>query len=302
MTDQDRHYVSHAVDESVITIDTAGWSLKTQSFLNPPESGVMGGLIPGTTVPAPLQQVLEAASVEEADPGFAIVEAEGLSWARGASADVRYGFDLVTSMGLFCGNGGEEALQVLLPAALKSEILTQLHYEHGHQDVVHTAELIRVQRDSPKVALVEGLAEPPVVSSQEEEEEEVDLAGVISVGGKLGNIGSFNDYRPFALTSVVMKSFERLVLSYLKHITDPLLDPLQFAYRANRSVDNAVNMALHFILQHLDSPGSYASILFVDFSSDFNTIVPALLRDKLFQLNVPDSMCSWITDFLTDRR
>ncbi|KAK3568136.1 hypothetical protein QTP86_031239, partial [Hemibagrus guttatus] len=61
-------------------------------------------------------------------------------------------------------------------------------------------------------------------------------------------------------------------------------------------------MALHFILQHLDSPGSYARILFVDFSSTFNTIVPALLRDKLFQLNVPDSMCSWITDFLTDRR
>ncbi|KAK3571564.1 hypothetical protein QTP86_013194 [Hemibagrus guttatus] len=99
-----------------------------------------------------------------------------------------------------------------------------------------------------------------------------------------------------------MKSFERLMLSYLKDITDPLLDPLQFTYRANRSVDNAVNMALHFILQHLDSPGSYARILFVDFSSAFNTIIPALLRDKLFQLNVPDSMCSWITDFLTDRR
>ncbi|KAK3568858.1 hypothetical protein QTP86_018498, partial [Hemibagrus guttatus] len=99
-----------------------------------------------------------------------------------------------------------------------------------------------------------------------------------------------------------MKSFERLVLSYLKDITDPLLDPLQFAYRANGSVDDAVNMVLHFILQHLDSPGSYARILFVDFSSAFNTIIPALLRDKLFQLNVPDSMCSWITDFLTDRR
>ncbi|KAK3565199.1 hypothetical protein QTP86_001007 [Hemibagrus guttatus] len=33
-----------------------------------------------------------------------------------------------------------------------------------------------------------------------------------------------------------------------------------------------------------------------------NTIVPALLRDKLFQLNMPDSTCSWITDFLTDRQ
>ncbi|XP_061094961.1 hydroperoxide isomerase ALOXE3-like [Conger conger] len=42
-----------------------------------------------------------------------------------------------------------------------------------------------------------------------------------------------NDYRPVALTSVVMKSFERLMLSHLKSITDPLLDPLQFAYRAN---------------------------------------------------------------------
>ncbi|KAK3561055.1 hypothetical protein QTP86_026387, partial [Hemibagrus guttatus] len=119
---------------------------------------------------------------------------------------------------------------------------------------------------------------------------------------KKTKITGLNDYRPVALTSVVMKSFECLVLSYLKDITDPLLDPLQFAYRTNRSVDNAVNMALHFILQHLDSPGSYARILFVDFSSAFNTIIPALLKDKLFQLNVPDSMCSWITDFLTDRR
>ncbi|KAK3515720.1 hypothetical protein QTP70_030164 [Hemibagrus guttatus] len=95
---------------------------------------------------------------------------------------------------------------------------------------------------------------------------------------------------------------QALVIDTLKDITDPLLDPLQFAYRANRSVDNAVNMALHFILQHLDSPKSYARILFVDFSSAFNMIIPALLRDKLFQLNVPDSMCSWIRDFLTDRR
>src|SRR4029434_4080659 len=85
-------------------------------------------------------------------------------------------------------------------------------------------------------------------------------------------------------------------------ITDPLLDSLQFAYRANRSVDDAVNMALHFILQHLDSAGTYARILFVDFSYAFNTIMRALLQDKLSQLSVPDSICRWITDFLSDRR
>ena len=99
-----------------------------------------------------------------------------------------------------------------------------------------------------------------------------------------------------------IKSFERLVLPHLKAITDPLLDPLQVAYRANRSVDHAVNMALHHILQHLDSPGSYARILFVDFSSAFNTIIPALLQVKLSQRNLPDSTCRWITDFLSNRK
>ena len=119
---------------------------------------------------------------------------------------------------------------------------------------------------------------------------------------KKQRITGLNDYRPVALTSVVMKTFERLVLTHLKAITNHLLDPLQFAYRANRSVDDAINMGLHFILQHLDSPGTYARILFVDFSSAFNTIAPALLQDKLTQLSVPEPTCRWITDFLSDRK
>ncbi|KAF0047446.1 hypothetical protein F2P81_001079 [Scophthalmus maximus] len=77
-----------------------------------------------------------------------------------------------------------------------------------------------------------------------------------------------------------MKTFECLVLSLLKSITDPHLDPLQFAYRANRSVDDVVNIALHFLLQHLDSPGTYARILALDFSSAFNTIIPILLSPE----------------------
>ncbi|KAK3561767.1 hypothetical protein QTP86_013416 [Hemibagrus guttatus] len=70
-----------------------------------------------------------------------------------------------------------------------------------------------------------------------------------------------------------MKSFERLVLAYLKNITGPLLDPLQFAYRANRSMDDAVNMGLYFILQHLDKSGTYL-LKFAD-----NTTVIGLIQD-----------------------
>ncbi len=79
---------------------------------------------------------------------------------------------------------------------------------------------------------------------------------------KKPKITGLNDYRPVVLTSMVMKSSERLVLAYLKDTTGPLLDPLQFAY-----------MGLHFILQHLDRPGAYLRILFVDFSSAFNIII-----------------------------
>src|SRR4029434_1965175 len=61
-------------------------------------------------------------------------------------------------------------------------------------------------------------------------------------------------------------------------------------------------MALLLILQHLYTSGTYVRILFVDFSSAFNTIIPALLQDKLSQLSVPDYTCRQITDVLSDRK
>ncbi len=87
-------------------------------------------------------------------------------------------------------------------------------------------------------------------------------------------------------------------LSINQRTTGPLLDPFQFAYRANRSVDDTVNMGLYYTLQHLDKPGNYARILFVD----FNTIMPDLLSDNVTQLSVSTSNCQWITSFLTDRQ
>ncbi len=47
---------------------------------------------------------------------------------------------------------------------------------------------------------------------------------------KKSKITRLNNYRPVVLTSVVMKSFEKLVLAHLKIITGPSLNPLQLAY------------------------------------------------------------------------
>ena len=92
---------------------------------------------------------------------------------------------------------------------------------------------------------------------------------------KKAKVTELNDYRLVALTSVIMKCFERLVKD---HITSPLpdtLDPLQFAYRPNRSTDDAITAILHTALTHLDKRNTYVRMLFIDYSSAFNTIVPS---------------------------
>lgn len=40
-------------------------------------------------------------------------------------------------------NGGEECFQLVLPAVLKEQVLTQLHQDHGHQGIERTTELVR---------------------------------------------------------------------------------------------------------------------------------------------------------------
>ena len=114
-------------------------------------------------------------------------------------------------------------------------------------------------------------------------------------------ITSLNDYRPVALTQVIMKCFKRLVLQHIKDYLPPDFDPHQFAYRANRSTEDAIYVALHSALNHLEQQKSYVRMLFVDYSSAFNTIIPGRLITKLDTLGLPPLTCAWIKDFLTNR-
>ena len=83
-----------------------------------------------------------------------------------------------------------------------------------------------------------------------------------------------------------MKCFERLVMAHINTIIPETLDQLQFAYRPNRSTDDAVSIPLHTALSHLDS-------------SAFNTIVPSKLINKLRTLGLNTCLCNWTLDFLT---
>jgi hypothetical protein len=70
-----------------------------------------------------------------------------------------------------------------------------------------------------------------------------------------------NDYQPVAPTFAAMKWFETLVMAHINTIIPETLDPHQFAYRPNRSTDDAISIALHTTISHLDKRNTYSALL-----------------------------------------
>lgn len=97
------------------------------------------------------------------------------------------------------------------------------------------------------------------------------------------------------MTSVVTK------VQGLLCTTRGKVDHLQFVYQTNRSVDDVVVLALHFICQHIESPGSHTHHLFIDYISAFNTFIPKKLFNKLSAVDLSQSVCFYIADFLVYR-
>lgn len=73
-------------------------------------------------------------------------------------------------------------------------------------------------------------------------------------------------------------------------------------FKANRSTEDAITTTLHSILSHLEGRNTYARVLFIDFSSAFNAIIPQQLVEKLRSLNMGTSICDWILSFHTQQQ
>ncbi|XP_077984681.1 uncharacterized protein LOC144439278 [Glandiceps talaboti] len=104
---------------------------------------------------------------------------------------------------------------------------------------------------------------------------------------KKSTVTCMNDLRPVALTSALMKVCERIVLKQLNSLVSNFTDPLQFAYRQNRSTDDAVLFALHRIYSHLDKAADHRSSVqtcpLIKFADDSAMI--GLLDDDVDDIN-----------------
>ncbi|KAI4890204.1 hypothetical protein NFI96_001998 [Prochilodus magdalenae] len=59
---------------------------------------------------------------------------------------------------------------------------------------------------------------------------------------KSSSVTGLNDFWPFAFMPIVTKCFERLVMTHIKATIDVTVDPHQYAYRKNRSTDDAISL------------------------------------------------------------
>ncbi len=110
----------------------------------------------------------------------------------------------------------------------------------------------------------------------------------------------FENFRPVALRSILAKCMERVISYHLKPYVSEHLDVLQFAYKPQRETEDATLM-VDTIASHLQQAKAYARVLFIDYTSAFNTMQIHLLLERLLVLGVNRVIIHWIQHFLTDR-
>lgn len=111
---------------------------------------------------------------------------------------------------------------------------------------------------------------------------------------KSSTVSCLNDYSPVALTLIIMKCFERLVMAHMKNTIDLTVDPHQYAYRQNCSTADAISSVVHLALTYLESRtvSRKVRLLFLDFSSTFNTIIPQTLLHQTLLYTLLTCDCS----------
>ena len=109
-------------------------------------------------------------------------------------------------------------------------------------------------------------------------------------------------YRPISLISSIMKLFERVVeqrlRSHLEHIG--FINKHQSVFRRAKSTDDHLFRLSQSIMESFNR-GEHVVAAFLDVEKAFDNVWHNGLRYKIFHLDYPTKMTSWISDFLVGR-
>ena len=109
-------------------------------------------------------------------------------------------------------------------------------------------------------------------------------------------------YRPISLISSIMKLFERVIeqrlRSHLEHIG--FINKHQSGFRKAKSTDDHLFRLSQFIMKSF-TRGEHVVAAFLDVEKAFDNVWHNGLRFKIFQLDLPTNMTSWLSDFVVSR-
>ena len=119
-----------------------------------------------------------------------------------------------------------------------------------------------------------------------------------------GDINSLFNYRPIFDLSFVSKLIEKCVLHQLQNHMEvnKLTFKLQSAFKKMHSCETALLKIYNDILTEL-GPNQHSMMLFLDFSSAFDTVNHKILLKKLeHQFNIKGSALNWFKSYLENRK
>ena len=120
--------------------------------------------------------------------------------------------------------------------------------------------------------------------------------------GKGSSKTEAKNYRPIALTSHIIKIFEKVIRKYIVSYMESnhLFNPSQHGFRAGRSCLSQLLSHYEHILQLMED-GHEVDIIYLDFAKAFDKVDFDILLKKLYSLGVRGSLGRWIHSFLTGR-
>ena len=106
---------------------------------------------------------------------------------------------------------------------------------------------------------------------------------------KSGDLSKTENYRGIALTSLIMKTINRMILNRLRPVIDPLLRGNQSGFRPGRSTVAQV-FALRRIIEEVSKNKLPAVLVFIDFKKAFDSINHQTMFNILKAYGVPPRM------------
>ena len=128
------------------------------------------------------------------------------------------------------------------------------------------------------------------------------LAHVVPVHKK-GSKDNIENYRPISLTSLIMKTFERIIKQELLAKTEHLLDERQHGFLNGKScTTNMANFTDKVALSLNDCTTASVDIIYFDFSKAFDSVNHDLVLSKLKDMyKIEGRLLKFLVNYLSDR-